>query len=415
MSTRKLFVIIFLSAIMGGIVAVMGMNYLVLGKVMDGLKKSVQGLPAASQQDEGQTSYNSSSTGGVQSHLIANSPGGSSLTTTPEEQTVEDIYFRLSPAVVHITTVQQVYDFWHGVLIPQKGTGSGVLIDKDGYILTNNHVIEPALTQKGELYITYPNGESEEATIIGTDSISDIAVIKLKNKPNTNFPFAKLGDSDKIKVGAMAIAIGNPFGLEGTCTVGIISALNRTIEVGNGEQLEGMVQTDATINPGNSGGPLINSSGEVIGITSIILSKSGGSEGLGFAIPINAAKKIMNDLMKFGKVKRPYLGASTFPVLSTLAAYLELPVKEGLLVQQVEPNSPAFKAGLIAGDRAVVFRQFKIFVGGDIIVGLNGEKVTNPMEFEKAIRKMEIGDKIVLDIMRGSRKIKVNVTLETKL
>ena len=412
MSTSKLFIVIFLSAVMGGVAAVMGMNYLVLGKAIDGFKIPTREASAVNKQNEGQSSTDSSSVNGAQSQFISSGLGGT-LPASREEEIVENIYQRLSPAVVHITTRQEVYDFWRGVLVPQEGTGSGVLIDSNGLILTNNHVIEPALTQKGQLFVTYPNGESEEATIVGTDAISDVAVIKLKNKPNVNFPTAKLGDSDKIRVGAMAVAIGNPFGLDGTCTVGIISALNRTIKVDE-QEIEGMIQTDATINPGNSGGPLINSSGEVIGITSIILSRSGGSEGLGFAIPINEAKKIMTDLMKFGKVRRPYLGASTFPVVPILTTYLNLPVKEGLLVQQVEFGSPAYKAGLKAGDQLVGFRNYRIYVGGDIILALNGEKTKNPMEFDKAIRKMEIGDKIVLDVMRGNKKIKVDVTLEAK-
>jgi len=411
MSTGKLFIVILLSAIMGGIVSIIGMNYLVLGKVMDRLQ-----LPSKNKISENQSNEASSPIAQAPSETQTKyaSAGSGGLPSDNEEAIVEGIYDKLSPAVVNITTVRYALDFWAGALVPQKGTGSGVVIDKEGKVLTNYHVIQPALSQNGEIYVTFADGEIEEAQIIGFDEISDLAVIKLKDKPSRALPNAPLGDSDKVRVGSTAIAIGNPFGLSGTCTLGVISALNRTVYVGN-KELEGMIQTDATINPGNSGGPLINSKGEVIGITSTILTQSGGSEGIGFAIPINIAKRIMSDLVAYGKVRRPYLGIKTFPVVATLATYLNLPVSEGLLIQQVEFNSPAQKAGLKAGEQAVAFRQFKIYIGGDIITHLNGEKVTNPLEFDKAIRKMDIGDKVILDIMRGNKKMKIEIVLESRI
>jgi S1-C subfamily serine protease len=407
MSTGKLFIVIFLSAVIGGTVAVMGLNSLVIGKVIDKIHSS---SPDSKNVNESNSQIQGAA--GTQVKFAGASAAG--ITRDSEEEIVEKIYEALSPSVVHITTVRYAYDFWVGALVPQKGTGSGVIVDKDGHILTNHHVIEPALSRNGEIFVTFADGEIEEATVIGFDEISDLAVVKLKNKPSKTLPNATLGDSDKVKVGSRAIVIGNPFGLSGTCTVGVISALNRTVYVDN-QELEGMIQTDATINPGNSGGPIINSSGEVIGIASTMLTQSGGSEGIGFAIPINIIKKIMQDLISFGKVRRPYIGIKTFPVVATLAAYLNLPVNEGLLVQQVEFNSPASKAGLKGGEQAVAFRQFKIYIGGDIITHLNGEKVTNPLEFDKAIRKMEIGDKVVLDIIRNNKKMKIEVTLEVRL
>jgi len=411
MSTGKLFIVILLSAIMGGIVSIIGTNYLVLGKVIDRLQS-----PSKDKISENQSNEASSPIAQAPSETQTKyaSAGSAGLPSDNEEAIVEGIYDRLSPAVVNITTVRYALDFWAGALVPQKGTGSGVVIDKEGKVLTNYHVIQPALSQNGEIYVTFADGEIEEAQIIGFDEISDLAVIKLKDKPSHALPNAPLGDSDKVRVGSTAIAIGNPFGLSGTCTLGVISALNRTVYVGN-KELEGMIQTDATINPGNSGGPLINSKGEVIGITSTILTQSGGSEGIGFAIPINIAKRIMSDLVAYGKVRRPYLGIRTFPVVATLATYLNLPVSEGLLIQQVEFNSPAQKAGLKAGEQAVAFRQFKIYIGGDIITHLNGEKVTNPLEFDKAIRKMDIGDKVILDIMRGNKKMKIEIVLESRV
>lgn len=395
MSIKKLFLMIFLSAVMGGTVAVVGLNYLIFTNIAN---------------DSPSANHAPDSTIPTAQPVADNSRFKYPHVDT-EEQIVQSIYQDVSPAVVHITTVRYDYNHWRGALVPQKGTGSGVVVDSKGYILTNFHVIRNALTSRGEMYVTFSNGESEEAVIVGYDEISDLAVIKLTEEPHESLPVAPLGDSDKLKVGSRAVAIGNPFGLSGTCTVGFISALNRTIRI-NKQELEGMIQTDATINPGNSGGPLINSYGDVIGINSAIFSQSGGSEGIGFAIPINIARQVMNDLIQYGKVQRPYLGLDTFPVLSTLAAYLNLPVTEGLLIQRVVPGSPAYKAGLRGGDTAVAFRLVRMFTGGDIIVAVNGEKVTNPIEFQKIIRKMEIGDKVTLDIYRGKKKMKVEVELE---
>ena len=408
MSIKKLFLIIFLSAVMGGTVAVVGLNYLIFTNIGND-------TPSATQT-------------AVNHEPDSNIPTAQPAAVTSEfdyphvdieEKIVQRIYKDVSPAVVHVTTVLYPLGYWRGVIEPQKGTGSGVVVDSRGYILTNFHLIRNALDRQGELasqgeiYVTFLNGESEEATIVGFDEITDLAVIKLKEEPHESLPVASLGDSDAIKVGSRAIAIGNPFGLDGTCTVGFISALNRTIRINNKEH-EGMIQTDATINPGNSGGPLINSSGDVIGITSAMLSKSGGSQGIGFAIPINIARQVKNDLIQYGKVRRPYLGLTTFPVFSTLALYQKLPVTEGVLIQRVTPGSPAYKNGLRGGEKIVAFRQWRIVVGGDIIVAMNGEKITNSILFEKRIRKMEIGDKVVLDIYRGNKKMQVEIELEMR-
>lgn len=406
MSNTRIFLISIIAAMIGGLIVFSGLTYA-------GYQKT--------SADQTQNPSSSIKTTGTDSTLDPQPQGTfasvSDATLLPsgdrEEQIVQKVYEDVSPSVVHITTVSYAYDFWRSSLVPQKGTGSGVIVDSKGYILTNFHVVSNALTNKAELYVIFANGESEEAEIVGYDQISDLAVIKLKNDLSIALPVAPLGDSDKLKVGSRAIAIGNPFGLSGTCTVGFISALNRTVNVGN-EQLEGMIQTDATINPGNSGGPLINSSGQVIGINSVIFSQSGGSEGIGFAIPINTARQILNDLITYGKVRRPYLGVETFPVLSTLAAYFKLPVTEGLMIQSVEPGSPAAIAGLKGGTQAVVFRQYRIYIDGDIIVSLNGEKVVNPIEFDRQIQKMKIGDTINLEIYRGSKKMEMKIVLEKK-
>jgi S1-C subfamily serine protease len=404
MSNTRIFLLTIFAAVIGGLIVFSGMTY--------------AGFQRASADQSQNPSSDVRTTGTDADSNPQGSFASASDSILPpsgdrEEQIVQKIYEDVSPSVVHITTVSYAYNFWRSSLEPQKGTGSGCIVDSKGYILTNFHVVSNALTNKAELFVTFANGESEEAEIVGYDQISDLAVIKLKNDLGSALPVAPLGDSDKLKVGGRAIAIGNPFGLSGTCTVGFISALNRTVNVGT-EQLEGMIQTDATINPGNSGGPLINSSGQVIGINSVIFSQSGGSEGIGFAIPINAARQILGDLIQYGKVRRPYLGAETFPVLSTLATYFKLPVTEGLLIQSVEPGSPAAKAGLKGGTQAVEFRHYRIFIDGDIIVSLNGEKVTNPMEFERLIQKMKIGDSVKLEVYRGNKKIEMQIVLEMR-
>lgn len=408
MSIKKLFLLIFLSAVMGGTVAVIGLNYLIYTNIEKDTSPVVQSV----------AEYETDSNIPIAQPVV----GTSAFEYEPvdvEEKIVQRIYENVSPAVVHITTIRYEPNYWRSGLIPKEGTGSGVIVDEKGYILTNYHVINNVLTKdgklisQGQIYVTFLNGESEEAVIVGLDEISDLAVIKLKEAQSELLPVASLGDSDKLKVGSRAIAIGNPFGLDGTCTVGFISALNRTIRINN-EELDGMIQTDATINPGNSGGPLINSSGEVIGINSAMFSQSGGSQGIGFAIPINVAKRVKNDLIMYGNVRRPFLGLTTFPVLSTLSSYLKLPVTEGLLIQEVIPGSPAYKQGLKGGDKTVAFRRYRIFIGGDIIVALNGEKMSNPETFVKRIHKMKIGEKIVLDIYRGDKKMQVEVVLGMK-
>lgn len=405
---------------MGGVVSLIGMNYLFFDREVSASDNSLihQTSGAAEQTDnQGSDVFEK---GEDQFGLSATQAGGViKPSNDSNEDMIKRIYQALSPAVVNITTTQYAIDIWSMNLIPQKGAGSGVIVDKNGYILTNYHVIEPALSSNprgkaGEIFVTLSNGEGGEASVVGYDEISDLAVIKLKNDAIGTLPVAPLGDSDDLQVGAFAMAIGNPFGLTSTCTAGIISSLNRTIPVRNNEEMEGLIQTDATINPGNSGGPLINSKGQVVGITSVILSKSGGSDGIGFAIPINHAQNVMDDLIKYGIVQRPYMGIGTFPVGATLAKYADLSVTEGLIVQYVLPGSPGEKAGLKAGTKAVAFRQYRIYIDGDIITSLNGEKMNNPLEFQKRIRKMKIGDKAVLEIVRNGKQMRIEVTLEAK-
>lgn len=269
----------------------------------------------------------------------------------------------------------------------QMGQGSGFIISHDGYILTNNHVVGGADVIKVKL----SDGREFKAKTIGTDPQSDIAVIKIAA---TNLPVLKLGDSDKIEVGEWAIAIGNPFGLQETVTVGVISAKGRD-RVGISDY-EDFIQTDAAINPGNSGGPLLNIYGEVIGINSAIFSKSGGYMGIGFAIPINMAKAIKDQLISKGKITRGWLGVVIQDVTEDLAKSFGLKEREGVLVSEVTKGSPAEKAGLQQGD---------------IILELNGIKINDAGELRNKIALTAPGTVVRLTIMRNDKKMSVSVVL----
>lgn len=265
----------------------------------------------------------------------------------------------------------------------QRSGGSGVIVDKEGYILTNNHVIEGA----DKVKVRLNDGREFTATVKGKDSRTDLAVIHIKAK---DLPVATLGDSDRLEVGEWAIAIGSPFGLEHTVTVGVISAKGRS-GLGTGTY-EDFIQTDASINPGNSGGPLVNIDGEVIGINAMIIQPG---TGIGFAIPINMAKQILNDLIQQGKVVRPWLGISVQNLTQEMIDYFKVKEKEGVLVAQVYPDTGAEKAGLIPGD---------------IIKSVDDKPVKNVNELVKEIQKKKVGQKVKLNIIRDGKPINIEIT-----
>jgi S1-C subfamily serine protease len=326
-----------------------------------------------------------------------------------EEQRVVDIYKNVSPAVVHVSTVAYYRTFF-GVQ-PQEGTGSGFIISDDGYVLTNNHVVQGA--QK--ITVRLLNGQEHTATLVGADELSDIAVLKLDNTKIDPKWVAKLGDSDTLQIGQIAIAIGNPFGLDSTVTVGVVSALNRPVTT-DSATYDNMIQTDATINPGNSGGPLIDSSGKVIGVNAIILSKSGGSQGIGFAIPINQAKIISDDLIKYNHVRRPSLGFDGLTLMPNLASALGLSIDHGVLVQSVVSGSAAADAGLQGGRHQVTlrdaFRSYTFYSDGDVIVKFNGEKVEEISRLSDQIRKQAIGAQVTLTVVRNGQEMDLHLTLK---
>ncbi len=326
------------------------------------------------------------------------------LVVSADEEINTKVFEKVHPSVVNIATTTLSMNFWLEV-IPREGQGSGFIIATKGYILTNNHVVAKA--QK--ITVTMANGEKIPATLVGRDPASDLAIIKI---PSRHIDVvATLGNSDKIRVGQKAIAIGNPFGLSHTLTTGIISALNRGIRTRDGHRIDDLIQTDAAINPGNSGGPLLNSSGEVIGINTAIYSLSGGYQGIGFAIPINHAKYVATQLITSGRVARPWLGITGIPLSPGLAEGLGLETRQGVLVVKVVPGGPAYQAGLRGGRREVIIGGMRLLLGGDIITAIDNQEIHGMKQMLDLISKLKVGETVTLGIIRDDRSMELEVFL----
>jgi len=321
--------------------------------------------------------------------------------TVTDEQNNIEVYKTLAPGVVNIHSTSYARDFF-GFVEPQEGGGSGSIIDQQGHILTNYHVIEGA--QK--LAVSLGGQKNYAAKVVGGDPDTDLAVIQLVETPREPLTVIPLGDSDKLVVGQKVLAIGNPFGLDRTLTTGVISGLQRPIRARNGRPIEGAIQTDASINPGNSGGPLLDSRGRMIGINSQILSPSGASAGVGFAVPINIAKRIVPQLVRTGEVRRPKLGISTRNV-EALRNQVQLPVSAGVLIWQVAPGGAAANAGL----RGLTQTEDGDVEIGDIIVAIEGEKVTNTDDLYQILDKHQVGDLVRVEVYRNNARTTVPVRL----
>src|SRR5438270_11204382 len=319
-----------------------------------------------------------------------------------EEQNNISVYKRNIPSVVNVTSRAMTFDFFYG-LVPQEGQGSGFVIDKEGHIVTNYHVIADAR----QVEVTLHNRKKYRATIVGMDRAHDLAVIQIKAPDLTP---AVLGDSKNLQVGQRVYAIGNPFGLAGTLTTSIVISI-RPVQEPNGININEAIQTDAAINPGNSGGPLLNSHGEVIGINTMIASSVGQNAGIGFAIPINTAKAVLNDLLTLGRVRRPVLGVYTLAIGPDIADQLGLPADYGLLVQRVLPGGAAERAGLRGGTERAYLGNTPIMVGGDLIIAIDGQDVQDQQQLEQVMNNHRAGDTVRLTIYRGKRRIELNLTL----
>jgi S1-C subfamily serine protease len=320
----------------------------------------------------------------------------------PEEQNNINVYRKNIQSVVNVTSRAMTFDFFYG-LVPQEGQGSGFIIDKDGHILTNYHVIAEAQ----RLEVTLHNRKKYSATVVGTDRSHDLAIIQIKA---TGLSPLVLGDSRNLEVGQKVYAIGNPFGLSGTMTRGIVSSI-RSVQEPDGVTIDEAIQTDAAINPGNSGGPLLNWHGEVIGINTMIASNVGQSAGIGFAIPINTAKAVLNDLVTFGRVRRPVLGVRTIPIGPELADQMGLAADYGLLISEVTPGGAADRAGLRGGTERAFLGNTPIMLGGDLIVAVNGQRVENQQDLAQIMNNHRAGDTVRVTFYRGKKKMEVNVVL----
>jgi S1-C subfamily serine protease len=322
-----------------------------------------------------------------------------------EEQNNIAVYKKALPSVVNITSTTVVFTFFYGP-VPQQGQGSGFIIDKQGHILTNNHVIDNAQSVE----VTLGDQHKYKAEVVGVDKGHDLALLHI-NAPNL-VP-ATLSDSSDLTVGQKVYAIGNPFGLSGTMTRGIISSI-RSVNGPQGNLIDNAIQTDAAINPGNSGGPLLNSRGDVIGITTMIANNGADqSSGVGFAIPINTAKAVIDDFAKYGRVRRPSLDVDVLPIPigPELADELGLSSDYGVLIQRTLPGGAAERAGLHGGTQQAYLGNVPLQLGGDLIIAIDGRQITTPQDIANVMNSHHSGDTVKVTVYRGRKRMDVNVTL----
>jgi S1-C subfamily serine protease len=320
-----------------------------------------------------------------------------------EEQNNIAVYKKALPSVVNITSKSMTFNFFYGQ-VPSEGQGSGFILDKAGHVLTNFHVIADA----NRIEVMTSDKHHYKATIVGSDKVHDLALLQI-NAPNLQ-PVT-LSDSTDLVVGQKVYAIGNPFGLNGTMTRGIISSI-RSIRGPEGSPIEDAIQTDAAINPGNSGGPLLNSRGEVIGINTLIAT--GGAEqssGIGFAIPINTAKAALGDLTKYGHVRRPSLGIVSLAVNADLADQMGLAAESGVLVQKVVPGGAADRAGIHGGNQQAYLGNMPILLGGDLIVSIDGTNINDTTDITAVMLRHQLGETVTVTVYRGKKKLVLKLAL----
>jgi S1-C subfamily serine protease len=325
-----------------------------------------------------------------------------------EEETNIRVYARVSPGVVNITRTIVEYDFFFAPVATDAGTGSGCVLDQEGNILTNYHVIESA----DRLEVSLPDHTKYRATLVGVDTQNDLAVIRISGAPKERLHPIVLGDSSSLQVGQKVLAIGNPLGLQNTMTTGIVSSLGRRIKTEEGDLVDDVIQTDAAINPGNSGGPLLNTAGEMIGInTSIFTIRGGGSIGIGFAIPANTIRRVATQLIQKGRVSRPWFGIEGYELDEDFASALGLPVQHGILIAQVYRGSSADQAGIRGYNQVVVLYNQRIGIGGDILTEIDGKPVNSLQELRLFLESKHPGETVQATLYRGKSKIQKSVVL----
>ncbi|MBP7095651.1 MAG: trypsin-like peptidase domain-containing protein [Spirochaetia bacterium] len=379
------------------------------------LKGLREGAPAASNPGEAELvapAPVSGEAGYSSSYMEAQALAGD---FTVEEKQNISVYEKYNEGVVNVTTEVLSLNFFLEPVPRESGTGSGSIIDARGYVLTNYHVVKDSY----KVWVNLASGDRIQAEVVGVDSENDLAVIKFDPPSGTRLTVIPYGTSTGLKVGQKVLAIGNPFGLDRTLTEGIVSALGRPVQNGDGMIIQGMIQTDASINQGNSGGPLLNSRGEMIGINTMIYSTSGGSVGIGFAVPVDTAKRVVPDLIKYGMVRRGAVEATFVQLFPELVAYMQEKgmasgAEKGLLVSQLEKGGNAEKAGLRAGSSAVRYGRSVFYVGGDIIVAVDGLKVESIADLYAALEDNKPGDEVEVRFVRGGRTMTAKVLLSER-
>lgn len=332
----------------------------------------------------------------------------SDVTYTQDEIQNISVYAKCSPAVVNINTQVTGVNWFLEPITQEGGSGSGAIIDKRGYVLTNVHVIKGA----SKIYVSLSDGTQYQAQIVGQDADSDLAIIKFDPPQGTNLSTITFGDSTNLKVGQKVIAIGNPFGFERTMTTGIVSALGRPIKDSSTNRIiRNMIQTDSAINPGNSGGPLLDTNGKMIGINTMIYSSSGNSAGIGFAVPASTAIRVSSDLLKYGKVRRGQIQIQLVQLNNLIANYANLDISQGLLVNRTTKGGNAEKAGIIQGTQAVRYYNSTIYLGGDIITAIDDIAVTSIADYYSALEAKRPGDTVTIILHRNGKDRKVTLTL----
>ena len=323
------------------------------------------------------------------------------------ERRVIDVYDRVAPSVVNVTTQVLRRGFFFDVT-PQEGAGSGFVLDRAGHVLTNFHVIEDAQ----QIEVTLDNEQTFPAEVVGSDPRFDLAVLKVDAPAELLHP-VELGESGTLRVGQRAIVIGNPFGqFSRTLTTGVVSALDRTLEGQDGRPISGVIQTDAAINRGNSGGPLLDSSGRVIGINTAIFSPSGTNAGVGFAVPVDTIKRVLPELMEFGRYRHPYLGIRyAYGITPGLAESLSLPVEAGLLLVQLDRNSPLDKAGVQGAQKEVILGNRRVYIDGDILTAIDGTPIVSVEQLQLLQEQHQIGDEVTVALLSNGKSLAVVVAL----
>lgn len=366
----------------------------------DGSLQGAASVPAPSAQGDGSQF--------LQSQTLVAAPA---VTYTADEQQNISVYQQFNEAVVNITTQVMGMNWFFEPIAEDGGSGSGSIIDSRGYVITNVHVIEKAT----KIYISLYDGSQYEGRVIGSDVESDIAVLKFDPPAGTVLKTIQFGDSEKLKVGQKVIAIGNPFGFERTLTTGIVSALGRPIKNSNNIIIRGMIQTDASINPGNSGGPLLDTAGNMIGINTMIYSSSGSNAGIGFAVPASTARRVVSDLLQYGKVRRGAIQASLVQMSRAIADYARLDISYGILVSETARGGNADKAGIKGGTQAVRYGNSRnartFYIGGDIIVGIDGVQVTTYSDYYSMLENKRPGDTVTVTIHRNKKNYDCKVVL----